>query len=287
MKIKWKNIKQNARKRESLRRKAQIKTGGGKLTPMEHRIVDSVLYADVVLKLGQSATGNSARFDSDAENLPPPPTKRLSNVIAESEGSQSSFEFEDSMSNPSTSKSIFTRSVQIDDDDSHDAVRKTPLQRRIPTTRHERDEPIEIDEEDDNSLIGDANPKPPSKRTISRSKSVSNSSDSISKVTTARNTRDVRAQAQLQLSEFLIKNNENNELHSQLLRQQIEHEEKAKEYADFQLRKHKAEAEKAEFELKKAQIDAQLAETLMQIEVKKAQTLADMQIEAQRRQLGL
>lgn len=255
------------------------------MSPLENRIVDSVLYADVVLKLGQSATGNSARFDSDAENLPSPPTKRLSNAIAESEGSRSSFDFENSMSIPSTSKSIVTQSVQIDDDDSHDSVRKTPLQGRISTARGERDEPFEIDEEDDDSLTGVANPKPPSRRTISRSKSVSN--DSTSKVTTAKNIRDVRAQAQLQLSQFLIKNNENNELHSQLLRQQIEHEEKAKEYGDFQLRKHKAEAEKAEFELKKAQIDAQLVETLMDIETKKAQTLADMQIEAQRRQLGL
>lgn len=167
------------------------KTGGGTLTRGELRIVESVLYADVVLKMGASATGNPARFDSDSTGLlPSPPTKRLSNAIFEPEDSRMSFE-------------------------------------SLPSSSHCRmDETVEINDEYDDSN-GAAAHETPIKRCLSRSKSVSNSNDSVSTATGMKNIRDVRAQAHVQLSEFLSKNNENSELHNRLLKQQIEREEKA------------------------------------------------------------
>lgn len=58
------------------------KTGGGKLTPHQKQVVNSVLYQDLATKLGKSASGGDSRFDSDASESsnqlpPPPPTKRL------------------------------------------------------------------------------------------------------------------------------------------------------------------------------------------------------------------
>lgn len=110
-----------------------------------------------------------------------------------------------------------------------------------------------------------------------------NSSNSRSQIVS----HPLNAQAQIQLNEVLSKINENNELRTQLLRQQIAREKNAKRLEHFQLRKYKAEAKKAEYELKKAKIDAELAETLRSIEIKKAQKLADLQIDAQRKEFCL
>lgn len=59
------------------------KTGGGKLTPHQKQVVNSVLYQDLATKLGKSASGCDSRFDSDASetsNLLPPPPKRLRSI---------------------------------------------------------------------------------------------------------------------------------------------------------------------------------------------------------------
>lgn len=85
-KKKFENVKAQARKRETLL-KRQLETGGGRLSKAEERIVKSPAYADLAIKLGISAFGNARRTDSDAnlEN-PPPPTRRLANVLNTSDG---------------------------------------------------------------------------------------------------------------------------------------------------------------------------------------------------------
>lgn len=59
--------------------KEMNRTGGGKLTKTQQKVVNSELYADLVTKLGKSASGGSARFDSDSNtsDQQPPPPKRL------------------------------------------------------------------------------------------------------------------------------------------------------------------------------------------------------------------
>lgn len=241
---KWKNVKQVARKREALRKKAQNQTGGGTLSKTEQRIVDSPLFADVATKMGASASGNSSRFDSDLGNLVPiPPTSRLANAIAYDEDSQMSF--------GSSMNNLAVDGGSDDDDGGVSTVKKA------------------------------------SKRSRSKSVASTSAESFLSSSTTSKNIRDVRADTVIQLSEFLSKNTEGVELHTQLLRQQIDCEEKSNERTDLQLRKSKAEAEKAELDLKKAKIDLELAESLKDIEVQKAQKLADMEIEAQRKRLGL
>lgn len=79
---KWKNIKHDARQRDTYIKKARLRTGGGELTKKEKRIVDSPLYADIVNKLGISASGNVPRFDNDQSNSIPLPSKRLRNVLS-------------------------------------------------------------------------------------------------------------------------------------------------------------------------------------------------------------
>lgn len=244
---KWKNIKQVARKREALRKRAQNQTGGGKLSKTEQRIVDSQLYADVAVKMGVSAFGNTARFDSDLDSIPTPPTSRLANAILDDDDSQMSF------------GSAMGNIVDADSVDDYGASASTSGVKKV------------------------------SKRCASRSKSMASTSveSFFSSSFSSKNIRDVRAETTVQLSEYLSKNNGNIELQAHLLRQQIDREEKAKERNDFQVRKSKAEAERAECDLKKAKIDLELAESLKEIEVEKARKLADMQIEAQRKNLGL
>lgn len=57
------------------------KTGGGRLTFQEQHVVNSPAYADLILKLGISATGSEARTDSDAHVVVQPPTSRLQNIL--------------------------------------------------------------------------------------------------------------------------------------------------------------------------------------------------------------
>lgn len=82
IKNKWKNIKSNARRRDNLVKKSQNETGGGKLTRGEERIVKSNLLGDVATRLGVSARGSDARFDSDSNSVPPAPTNRTKRVFS-------------------------------------------------------------------------------------------------------------------------------------------------------------------------------------------------------------
>lgn len=61
----------------------QKKTGGGSLSKKERRIVESPLYADIVHRMGPSASGNKPRFDNDqTDSIPSVPSKRLRNVLS-------------------------------------------------------------------------------------------------------------------------------------------------------------------------------------------------------------
>lgn len=82
LQTKWRNIKADIRRRLQLIKKAQnITTGGGKLSKKEKRIVESSLYREAADKMGASAAGNEARFDSDSQGGSGSsvlhPTKRL------------------------------------------------------------------------------------------------------------------------------------------------------------------------------------------------------------------
>lgn len=65
------------RRRASLLKKIEGKTGGGKLTTKEKRIVESDSYRDAALRMGISVTGNAPRFDSDSQDS-------VSNVLCHS-----------------------------------------------------------------------------------------------------------------------------------------------------------------------------------------------------------
>lgn len=65
---KWKNIKSDVRRQASLAKQIGGKTGSGQLTAKEKRIVESASYRDAALRMGISATGNVARFDSDSQD---------------------------------------------------------------------------------------------------------------------------------------------------------------------------------------------------------------------------
>lgn len=80
-KTKFKNVKENARKRRQYIAKQKI-TGGGRLTRQEQRIIQSNAYSDLVIRLGVSASGNDSRNDSDSlDSLTQPPTNLLQSVL--------------------------------------------------------------------------------------------------------------------------------------------------------------------------------------------------------------
>lgn len=120
MKNKWKNIKASARRRDALIKQAQTKTGGGKLTAPEKRIIESQSYADIANKLGISAKGNEARFDSDNVSGASiePPTRRLKRALREKEPADDIFVDEDSRM--STSSAMSTDSVNTTFEDVSD-----------------------------------------------------------------------------------------------------------------------------------------------------------------------
>lgn len=83
---KFENVKSKARQRETIQKK-QLETGGGVLSKAEQRIIQSPAYADLAIKLGISAFGNTATADSDATlDRPPAPTQRLEKSLNASEG---------------------------------------------------------------------------------------------------------------------------------------------------------------------------------------------------------
>lgn len=79
-KNKFKNVK---RLLTQLREKEQKETGGGGsfLTQREKRILATVEYTELALKLGISASGGDPRLDSDGTDRPVPPSSRLANRL--------------------------------------------------------------------------------------------------------------------------------------------------------------------------------------------------------------
>lgn len=97
-----------------------------------------MLYADVALKMGASATGNPARLDSDCSNsVPTPPTKRLTSAFADSDDTRMSIESVSSSPTATPSTSTCTGSIN-----------------RIVSTRKdflsiESENPIDVSDDDD------------------------------------------------------------------------------------------------------------------------------------------
>lgn len=79
------------------------KTGGGSLTKKQQKIMNSSLFADLALKLGKSASGSKARFDSDGVDTIPPPTKRLASKLPSTPSISESNIFASTSSLPATS----------------------------------------------------------------------------------------------------------------------------------------------------------------------------------------
>lgn len=110
MQNKWKNVKHDSRRRDSLIRKAVNQTGGGKISKRERRIIDSTIYADIASKMGLSSSGNEPRFDNDqnSNSLPIAP-KRLRPII-----SQNDEDTENSLQSNSSFANLGLSSMSID-----------------------------------------------------------------------------------------------------------------------------------------------------------------------------
>lgn len=98
------------------------KTGGGSLTPNQRKILKSPLYADLANKLGKSASGGSSRFDSDAmdSSNPPPPSKRLRDVLSTNTETSDDLDTTVKSSSSVISGTEMSRSVSVNSVSSQD-----------------------------------------------------------------------------------------------------------------------------------------------------------------------
>lgn len=182
LKTKWKNIKADVRRRDVLVKKAKTKTGGGKLTPREQKIVDSQSFQDVATKMGVSASGNEARLDSDATTMPTPPTRRLARAFS-------------SIAQDDESRMSFTESFDTESSERNDL---------------------------DNSVPSIASMFQFSPRRSEVTSTVTSSTTTITKATANSNIRDIQLRNTVHLGDHLINMNKNDELQSQYLELQIE-----------------------------------------------------------------
>lgn len=80
IKKKFENIKGKARKRKGYIMKIK-KTGGGSLSNAERQVVEWQSYSDLILKMGESGSGNEPRNDSDAAITPTKTSTDLSKTL--------------------------------------------------------------------------------------------------------------------------------------------------------------------------------------------------------------
>lgn len=239
-------------------RKSQNQTGGGVLTPAEKRIVDSVLYADIVTKLGISAFGSAPRFDSDSASTETPaaPTTRLQNVI-DIQNTQSSFgniHEETLMTSSSLNFSMFFELNESLDN----AVPSTSFA-NIPQGNLSTGNVGNLDSSSHQSNVS----------AVSTSSSTTPTGQQTLQIARKRNMKDIQIENSMQLTEHLNQQKENNLLQKKYIEIQIERSQIAKEREILQKRLLEIEIEKSV--------------ALKNIEIEKQKQLADMEIEMKRR----
>lgn len=281
-------MKKNARRRRALTEKLQRATGGGRLTDAERKIVESNLYGDLVAKMGISAIGSGARFDSDQEansNIEPP-TNRLRRVMSV-----------DTRRESVASSDIMMSSASIFDDDlfvastsamslvprqSDSIVASTSAMSLIPR----RSDSIEASTSSSNlpstqreSIESTIPPSrrdsyPPLLRRRESTETRKRPAATATATSSAKRTKkDAKNDNATQLEENLKQQHENNKLQHVYLELQVQR-------AEVALRREELQTAIVEVELSKAS-------ELKAIEVEKQKMLAKMEVEAKRREYNL
>lgn len=220
------------------------------MTPAEKRIMESTLFADVVTRLGISATGNEPRFDSDAgpsSSTVAAPTKRLRTVLSRAD--LGDFDDVTNMSFGSDGETTPTPLVENVD------VAVASLNTSSQSNRS------------DVSLVENRSDLEAS-ASNAQTEQTSHSSSSRK-----RNFREVQMENSLQLNEQMAKNNETIALQQRYLQLQVERAEMAKDREVLQKRLLEIEVEKMD--------------ELKGLEIEKRKLMNDMELEAMRRNLNL
>lgn len=253
-------------------------TGGGKLTDLEKRIIESPLYSDIVAKLGVAITGNQSRFDSDhvAGTDIAPPTNRLKRIMS-TEHRNSHIEDVEMVSNSASYASLLD-----DDNNYYEASTSTQRSQRrnsfeaSTSTAQRRDSP----EASTSSAHLRENPPSNTPAKVSNRRVTFDtmprkrpSSAASQKCTAKRSKRGIQDDNIQQLNENLKEQHEAYTLQ--------------KEYWKLQVQRAEEGLNRDKLETQLVQINMEKATELKTIEVNKQKWLAKMEIEARRRELNL
>lgn len=252
LKTKWKNIKATARRRKQILQKSQLKTGGEQLKPAEKRILDSPLYADIVIKLGISCDGNEPRLDSDStmDSFVLPPTNRLTRALATSQNEDDAAEDEDTR---------MSGLISGNADDSNFSFANASQQ--------------SMDDSNLNSIENSIQaPSQLFQNQILSTPSTSTANDSSSTIPQNKKKSTKRFDTSDVLAEHL--------------NQQMECNEVQKKYLESQLKRSEIEKERSVLLKRLAEIEVQKAEMMFQIDIDKHRELARLEIEAKRHELN-
>lgn len=288
--MKFKKVKEKARKRNQLIKKQQ-QTGGGQLTKQEKRIVESEAYSDLVAKLGASASGNDARNDSDSQNtVAQIPTARLASVFADENALDSfpgllfksvhSFKtFYQSHLND-ISEALETQLTDDHDSMQNEATNEAASTSQTNSSLNRRLRFASLDECSFASTLASAS--------ASVSESVSTSTPNTSKEISG-SKRSKRLTSQTTDRSKRAKDDgrdieEHDLLTSNLLMQQTINELQ-KDVLELQKQKLENEVQKGAVELERAKFDLETAKQLSIIEIDKQKQLAALEIEMKRKQL--
>lgn len=240
---KWKNIKQQARRRNKLVKDSQNQTGGGVLTKAQKRVVESQLYSDVATKLGISASGNPARFDSDqVEDIPEPPSKRVARSLSLANPLAFAFDEDSQMS-------IVSLDSNVDSEANLTAISTSTS---TSTQSHSN---VSIGDK-----AGTSGLQTKAKKTASKTSSAKPS----------QNVRDMQMSNATMLNEHLLQQNQSGTLYHQFLELQIQRGQLALEREKMQLKQAEIEVKKSE-ELAKIEVEKQREIAKIAIEAERKQ----------------
>lgn len=227
------------------------KTGGGKLTSKETRIVESNSYRDAAIRLGISACGNDPRFDSDSQASGSGVScnsKRLKRVLSRTNLTENLSHSEDAL--PPFNISL---------NDSDEDLRATDFQNILSQQRTPNDDAIE---QRQSSVQQTSNPANVASTNIQQTEPVLRRSNQA--------TRVIRKDDYTQMNEGLQ--------HGNYLLQ--------RDYLNLQIRRTKIAIEKEELQKLLVQIEVDKAQLLMMEEIEHKKTMMKLEVEAKQAEIN-
>lgn len=265
------------------------------MTAAELRVVNSNSFGDVATKLGVSARGANARFDSDSnDSVPAAPTHRTNRLFSQCD-EDTRMSYYSTQSVDSVHTVTGHDSFESETEMNLSGPSATNINSLRTNTSLLNVSPIGSTERVGHSTYsnetGLSSPGPSTANDNSARSNASNHStfDSVEK--RRRNPRDLQLENVQQFSENLLQQKQGTVLQNQYWQVQAEKASVTKNHEMLKMKVTEINIEMATIEKQKAaqlmEIDVEKHAKLAQIEIDKQNALAQMELEAKRKQLGL